>query len=285
MKFRILNLPVSAVPVIVLLFSGCAGIPRNTVPESAEISPERFINWNGVLVAGAYTEEDHKIDNWDNAIEGMLELLLNSGFSAENIRMHSSRPQNIGQSRRGVSIEPAWKSRITRSIRNFNLKESDGLFLYFSSHGFDNQGLYLESEEDFRNVFSPEELDNILDPLGEIPIVIFISACFSGDFISGDGSIADENRLILTASAEDRSSFGCGAGSIMPEWDYSLLSILKSVDADDSWKEVIAHIDEDIARKEAGIAEDRKSLPQYYMPSPLHPGFGDLLQRLSRNLN
>jgi hypothetical protein len=275
--------------LITLLFCTCTSIQENrfseNVSESGKRAAKESITWHAVLVAGSYSDGDQKIDNWDNALEGMLALLLKAGLSEDAIRMHSSNPQTIGELKEGITQAPAWKNRISGSINNFDFQDGDGLILHLTSHGLDNRGLYLESEEDFRNILTPGELDDILDSTEDIPVVIFLSACFSGDFLSGEENIAGENRLILTASAEDRGSFGCGAGSIMPEWDDSLLKVLKEVDADKTWEGIIASILEDIERKETDFSEDKKSHPQVYLPDPLHPGFQDLLHRFSLSGN
>ena len=45
--------------------------------------------------------------------------------------------------------------------------------------------------------------------LSELPVrwkVVVVSACYSGGFIP---ALADKNTLVITAAADDRSSFGC----------------------------------------------------------------------------
>ncbi|MGL1893988.1 MAG: C13 family peptidase [Spirochaetaceae bacterium] len=285
MKYRTLDFILLTTTTLLFLFSSCTSINRVSNQNSEGLSTKQSISWHAVLVAGAYTDHDLQIDNWDNAMERMADVLLNAGVNPQDIRMHSSKPQNIGKTYWGVNIEPSWKQRIISSIKSFDLQESDGLILYFSSHGKDNRGLYLESEEEFRNIFSPSELDDVLDSLGDTLLVIFISSCYSGDFITGEENIVNDNRLILTASAEDRSSFGCGAGNYMPQWDDTLLKVLKEGSGNKTWEQVISRIDEEISLKEVNIADTKKSLPQHNLPSPLNPGFNDLLNQISHNRN
>jgi hypothetical protein len=272
-------------PIIVLLLIGCASANRITTSESVKAPSNKSINWYGVLIAGAYTENENEIDNWDNAMTGILDILINADFPIENIRLHSSKPDRIGQKQRGIVIEPAWKFRISNSVKNLNLDEGDGLFLFISSHGVDDRGILLESEEKNRNLLSPGELDTILNPFENIPIIVFISSCYSGDFLACEDNIIGNNRLIFTASAADRSSFGCGGGSFMPEWDESLIKVLNSVDEDESWENVINRIEDEIELKEANLAEEKKSLPQSFLPNSLNMGFMEFLQRISRNRN
>lgn len=266
-----------------LLATGCAGIDSRGETAGTGETSETSVEWHGVLVAGAFRDRSLKIDNWDNAINGMLEILLDAGVSKENIRMHSSRPEYIGTQRSGITLQPAWKFRIESSIREFDLRRGDGLIVYLTSHGADDRGLVLESEEDFRNIYRPGELDELLDSLPDIPILVFVSACFSGDFISGEESIAGEQRMVLTASAEDRSSFGCGAGSYMPEWDNSLLKVLRETDPNAEWAELIRRLERHIAEKEEHFPEDRKSDPGHLLPSTSARHFQDLLRAIGES--
>ena len=84
--------------------------------------------------------------------------------------------------------------------------EEDILFLYITSHGrrgrisVRNGGIKLR---DLR----AGTLRRILDGAKIKYRVLAISACYSGSFIE---PLRDENTLIMTASAADRTSFGCG---------------------------------------------------------------------------
>lgn len=283
MKFWNRNIAVTTLAAMFALATGCAGIENRGEAAVTGDTSDMSVEWHGVLVAGAFRDRTLEIDNWDNAITGMLDILLDAGISKENIRMHSSRPEYIGNQRRGITLQPAWKFRIESSIRDFDLRRGDGLIVYLTSHGADDRGLVLESEEDFRNIYRPGELDELLDSLPDIPVLVCISACFSGDFISGEESIAGERRMVLTASAEDRSSFGCGAGSYMPEWDDSLLNILRETDPDAEWAELIHRLERHIAEKEKHFPEDRKSQPGYILPSSSEHHFQDLLRAIGES--
>lgn len=56
------------------------------------------------------------------------------------------------------------------------------------------------------NQIDPKWLKDALDKSGIRWKVIVISACYSGSFIP---ALQDDNTLIITASAADRTSFGC----------------------------------------------------------------------------
>lgn len=85
-------------------------------------------------------------------------------------------------------------------------RHEDVLFLYVTSHGSAETvavrfaGLSL-------NGLGAKTLRRILDQAGIKNRVLVISACYSGSFIE---PLRDDNTLIMTASAADRTSFGCG---------------------------------------------------------------------------
>lgn len=84
-------------------------------------------------------------------------------------------------------------------------RESDVLFLYMTSHGFPNQFELENDPIDLQDV-DPKWLRDTLDKSGVRWKVIVISSCFSGSFIP---ALQSPDTLIITASAADRSSFGC----------------------------------------------------------------------------
>jgi len=52
----------------------------------------------------------------------------------------------------------------------------------------------------------PPNLRDMLSQAGIVNRVVIVSACFSGAFIA---PLADDNTIVLTAAAPDRTSFGC----------------------------------------------------------------------------
>lgn len=89
-------------------------------------------------------------------------------------------------------------------------RNQDVLILYSTSHGIPNQGIVYKDLARGAGIVSPARLAELLEPLGFKNRLIMVQACFSGQFVpalKGPGSI------IVTAAAEDRSSFGCQAGN------------------------------------------------------------------------
>ncbi len=82
--------------------------------------------------------------------------------------------------------------------------------VYLSSHGSKDHKLSIEFPPLQLDALSPQELKSILDDAGIKWRIIVVSACYSGGFIE---PLKDDRTLIMTASAADRASFGCGTES------------------------------------------------------------------------
>ncbi|MBX9706227.1 MAG: C13 family peptidase, partial [Gammaproteobacteria bacterium] len=84
--------------------------------------------------------------------------------------------------------------------------EEDVLFLYLTSHGSSNHELAVNMWLLDLNDIRPEDVQSYLDEAGIRWRIILISACYSGGFIQ---QLQNENSLIFTAAAADKTSFGC----------------------------------------------------------------------------
>jgi hypothetical protein len=85
--------------------------------------------------------------------------------------------------------------------------EEDILFLFLTSHGSEDHKLSVNFPSMQMNDINPESIRHALENAGIKWRVIIISACYSGAFIN---SLEDDHTLVITASSEDRNSFGCG---------------------------------------------------------------------------
>jgi Peptidase C13 family len=84
--------------------------------------------------------------------------------------------------------------------------DQDVLFLALSSHGSADPSLSVSNGDMSLRDLSGADLADALRASGIKWRVIVISACYSGAFID---SLRDDNTIILTAAAADRTSFGC----------------------------------------------------------------------------
>jgi hypothetical protein len=91
--------------------------------------------------------------------------------------------------------------------------QEDVLVLYTTSHGAPEGLAYHYGDTGF-GILSPERLGKELKELGIERRILLISACYSGTFVP---ALASENTAILTASAANRTSFGCNAEN---DWTY-----------------------------------------------------------------
>ncbi len=114
------------------------------------------------------------------------------------------------------SAPMATKTSIERSLarigQNMNPDE-DVLFLFMTSHGLPNV-FELSNEPIQMDSIDPQWLRQSLDRSGIRWRVLVISACYSGSFIE---ALQSPNTVVITASAADKTSFGC---SNQPEFTY-----------------------------------------------------------------
>ena len=104
--------------------------------------------------------------------------------------------------------------------------------------------------------FGSAALARALQPLGDVPTVVVLSACYSGSFIP---ALARSNRIVLTAASAQRSSYGCDASS--KETFFVEESFDSRFDAGESLRQLFARSRAQIAQREheAGL---RPSDPQ-----------------------
>lgn len=85
----------------------------------------------------------------------------------------------------------------------------DVLVMYLTSHGSQDAELHASLWPAQPKGLSAEQLKQALDEAGIRWRILIVVGCYTGSFIP---ILADENSLIMTASAADRVSFGCGVG-------------------------------------------------------------------------
>jgi hypothetical protein len=84
------------------------------------------------------------------------------------------------------------------------------VLLLFTSHGGPNELAIKAGYGDYKESLSAADLQEYLAPLGAVPTVVVISACFSGSLVP---ALSGANRIVMTSAARDRSSFGCNPES------------------------------------------------------------------------
>lgn len=107
-----------------------------------------------------------------------------------------------------VSQPIATKTSIERSLARIGQQmnpDTDVLFLYMTSHGLPSVFELANEPIDMQSI-DPQWLRETLDRSGIRWRVVVISSCYSGSFVS---ALQSPDTLVITASAEDRTSFGC----------------------------------------------------------------------------
>ena len=196
--------------------------------------------WRTVLVAG-----DSSTPAFDNGVEALRVKLARRGVT--DITVYSADP---------ASVPPQRLSTSANVRAGLGARGGAACLVFMTSHG-NEDGIYLRSD---RRIFPPTALDRALtEGCGGAPTVVVISACHSGTFI--DNGARRPNRIILTAAATSRTSFGCGADDEYTNYDYCLL---QSFDGAETWGGLAAATRacvEGLERK-TGV---RPSLPQLFV--------------------
>jgi hypothetical protein len=231
--------------LLLLLLAGCAA-PAQRATATAHQAPER---WAAVLVAG-----DGAIPVFDNATGRMATLLEAVGTAPADIHRLSAAPDMLAK----PHVQLASKAQVLDVIANLHPAPGQACFVYMTSHGAHGPGVFLAPHHEF---LSPAELADALDAgCGDAPTVAIVSACYTGNFTQAP--MTRPNRIVLTAAAADRPSFGCGAGQEFAFYDECLLRSLGSLPHD--WPEVVSDTGRCVAKLEAQDHEP-PSLPQGFV--------------------
>ncbi|GAA0530742.1 hypothetical protein FHS83_002591 [Rhizomicrobium palustre] len=176
-----------------------------------------YADWAAVVVAGdSYSSEGERTAVFDNGRIAIGEALLKIGFLSEHIRHFSDRPKTfpIG------APSPSTPSRIARGLAQVAKAAKGGCLVYFTSHG-DEQAIGIGDYG-----LSPKGLAKMLaQSCGARPVVAIVSACYSGVFVP---KLKGPDRIVMTAAAPDRSSFGCGADDKYTFFDECVLESFSS---------------------------------------------------------
>ncbi len=206
-------------------------------------------SWQVVLAAG-----DDAEPVFDDATRALAQLLAAAGVPTANIHRLSAAPVQL---RRGV--EPATAETLLRRIAGLPAGPGDRCFVFLTSHGERDVGLWLERSH---RALHPEELAQSLSRgCAAVPTVVVVSGCYTGSFAAG--AMAKPNRIILTAARRDRPSFGCQAERTYTFFDQCLLGALPDAA---SWQAVFRRTGGCVSRKEHALGE-RPSQPQAYFGS------------------
>lgn len=216
-----------------------ASIAAATAPYDASIPADR---WRAVLIAG-----DSSSPAFNNGVETMRDRLQLEGV--RNIRVLAADPSNVS------GAEVASVANVRRALQT--PAGGSACFAFLTSHG-EQSGFFLRAS---RTLLSPASLERALDAgCGALPTVLIVSACHSGTFITAESR--KPNRIILTAAAAERSSFGCGAKD---EYTYYDRCLLQSLDGAATWRELAVTTRSCVETTERRLNVRQESLPQLFV--------------------
>lgn len=208
-------------------------------PAAAESVPAGL--WRAVLIAG-----DNNSPAFDNGVEAMREKL--SGRGVRDIRVLTSDPgANPG-------VPRATRSNMSNALRAAG---GEACLAFVTSHG-DETGFVLREA---RGTVAPNALAGALDAgCGTRPTVVVVSACHSGVFLAP--AMRRPNRIVITAAAADRVSFGCGSGDRYTYFDQCLL---QQFDGASTWSQLADSTRACVENLEQRMGIGRSSRPQVFI--------------------
>lgn len=133
-----------------------------------------------------------------------------------------------------------------------NVKYSGNCFVFITSHGSKSGTTEFGNDR-----LTPSILNFILEDCKQS--VVLISSCYSGVY-TGD-VMKKDSRIILTASAPNRPSFGCSNDLEFTFWDGCLLNAFKT---EKNWVSVYSKTSYCVSRKEEALGY-RPSMPMIYV--------------------
>ena len=197
--------------------------------------------WRAVLVAG-----DSSSPAFDNGVDTMRDRLKGQGVT--DISVLAADPQSVA----GAQLASARNLDSALATRR-----GGACFAFLTSHG-NEDGFFLRVN---RGLLGPDALEQALSRgCDGLPTVLIVSACHSGVFING--RTRKPNRVILTAAATERASFGCGADDEYTNYDRCLLQQFDSGVA--TWRQLALGTKACVERAEKRMGVTA-SLPQLFV--------------------
>ena len=159
---------------------------------AAELSAaETATRWH--VVVAAVGNEQHVFDNF---VADFAALLRDHAEVASFVELHANS-------------DPRWQPSGLRALETtltaLMPQANEGCLVYLTGHGAPD-GLAMSADTPMAFV-RPTRLESMLNACAPQPTVLVVSACFSGVYLRP--GITRPERIVLTASAADLTSFGC----------------------------------------------------------------------------
>lgn len=175
-------LPMKSIILSVLSLSVLAG------PATAA---EDATRWHVVLAAVG--NEQHVFDSFITDFAANLKTSPNVASFTE---LHASVD---------ARWQPSGLRALESSVAALQPQQNEGCLIYLTGHGAP-EGLAMSADTPTMFV-RPTRMQSMLNACASRPTVLVVSACFSGQYVRP--GITGPERIVMTASAEDLTSFGC----------------------------------------------------------------------------
>ncbi len=242
-------LRLAAIALSVLFVAACTTETTSAPPPSSRGTAVAAVPVSGVVPAGRWRAVliagDNNSPAFDNGVQSMRDKLMAHGV--RDIAVYSS----------AASTAPVTLASVANVATAMRAGGGDACFVFVTSHG-EERGFFLRPD---RRLFDPGSLDRVLNAgCGSLPTVVIVSACHSGTFLTPD--MRKPNRVILTAAATDRTSFGCGADDQYTYYDQCLL---QQFDGAATWRDLAVAARACVERLERRMGVRTPSLPQMFV--------------------
>ena len=223
-----------------------------------------YRNWAAVIVSGSdRMENGTRTAVFDNARIQLHRLLIGAGFAPAHIAMLSAAD---------TSVAPADIGEFSRQLARVSSQATEGCFIYLTSHGVKERGMRFGIQ-----ILSTRRLADLISAHCDYrPMVLVISACYSGQFIT---PLINERRLILSAARSTNESWDCVRSNIYNCFDNCFLEQLRrSLGGPPDFVRIasgtVACVQQDEARSGVSPSEPRVYLGAAYPPITFR-GFGE----------
>jgi len=175
-----------------LLDSPISAASKEQEPQSHLVD---FSHWAAILVAGDYRAHSGAPSKvFDNGRHDLAQAFAKIGFASANMTQFSVDYD--------AGTQHASVGEIASVMQTVAAKAREGCLIYFTSHGTPD-GIVIGDA-----ILGPGQMRDMVDTAcGSRPAVIVMSSCYSGQFVA---PLQAPNRIVMTASRPDRTSFGCG---------------------------------------------------------------------------
>jgi Peptidase C13 family len=163
------------------------------------------LHWKALLLAG-----DDSIGVFDHAIAALAPLFEQHHITV--VQHFSASPTRLS-----ATVHPATVAEFRAAIPRLQVQPGEGCLVYATSHGTPD-GLTLARDPASGYRLRPAQLHQVVQAAcGEAPTILVLSGCYTGTFLRDP--LRGPYRIILTAAAADRPSFGCRPGAQYTYYD------------------------------------------------------------------